>query len=878
MVERAEKAIELYWDQLIDRYGQYELSRGKWLDELYWINDLSGKLRKAEQSDKARVALWGASQTGKSTFLSTYIDAGASIRGEGGALDWGEPVRFGEPVSDEKVPEDVTVFNPFNRGRDASGAITWFTMVSEDSPSIDRSFPVEVRMATSKQVMHALAAGFCSECEHQVPGIGKRYWGGADLEALLDEFRIKAQPDEEADVAEERRAYELLREVVDVLDLLCLSRLPRYENLADDYQTYRRHILNCKELADSYENVVEFASILFWDGISALTSVYAKIISLLEHLEKTAGMAAPVLRCSFRIAALLVDIESYQKLKDERDPRIKEAVNALRLVSTSSGLALTTENNVSAAPLVGHEYEKFALLQSVIWCLVLPLKEENLRQGSEVCHRFFSKADLIDFPGAAKEDPREKEQKLTAAILEDPAESHRLYTELIKRGKTSSIVVASSVDYDIDVYGVMARMMAWPSKPEQLVAGIDVWWRSFTGEAINDASSKRLPLNLIFTFCGGLVSDIISRTSEDLEGVWSMYDGLGPLGDPKIADFLATTYDQFEEGRIINSKRRDSPAATQEERSQALGALKLNDSFASRFSRIETLEGMVLGPDGGTDYVLNKFSEDVGRSRRAELIGDMQAEIEGRWESLFSYPVVPGDGSGRRRILLNRWRDRIYERLEDLQASSRSADAAQILGSHLRRFFYVNPEELDELPEMLETQPNYDIADYLEEQLAIWMDSSSNGALEDLALESDEEEREIRGYLVDSVLDQEDSLFKGGSKENSIEYWLRRNFGALGDLRARQDARSFLALRLADALTGDLHRKQPRAGSQDEGESIRTEWIEATRNMNSEEYRKSPHYQAFLAPLISYFEELCEEEQGERPEQAGDDELIEILS
>ena len=97
-----ERLINWYWQYGIRR-GEDEsdpdresrkVSIGNWLDPVARIVRRAAE-SKANASARPRVALWGPSQTGKSTLLSRYID-GEQADGSDSAMTWrgDAPVRF----------------------------------------------------------------------------------------------------------------------------------------------------------------------------------------------------------------------------------------------------------------------------------------------------------------------------------------------------------------------------------------------------------------------------------------------------------------------------------------------------------------------------------------------------------------------------------------------------------------------------------------------------------------------------------------------------------------------------------------------------------------------------------------------------------------
>ena len=121
---RASAVLDWYWQAGVQRAGEYDLS-GAWLDQLYQLRDAALAVEAASAAGRPCMALWGPSQSGKSTLLSRYLDAPPDANAVS-ALQWDPeaPVAFvGRPDK-----PDCVHLNPYNQQRDASGCVTRFTL------------------------------------------------------------------------------------------------------------------------------------------------------------------------------------------------------------------------------------------------------------------------------------------------------------------------------------------------------------------------------------------------------------------------------------------------------------------------------------------------------------------------------------------------------------------------------------------------------------------------------------------------------------------------------------------------------------------------------------------------------------------------------
>ena len=181
----SQDCVDWFWKFGRQRKGTFEVPIGTWLDAVCRIRDRARTMDRVGQNPKPCMAIWGPSQTGKSTLLSGYLDAPDDPLGEHSALKWhdAEPVRF---VIGSDKSDRVLVLNPFNQGSDASGCVSRFVLC--DSVP-DPAHPVEVLLAGEAQIMHALAVGYESECQEKNSRGEVTYWDGDSLRVLLEKFR-----------------------------------------------------------------------------------------------------------------------------------------------------------------------------------------------------------------------------------------------------------------------------------------------------------------------------------------------------------------------------------------------------------------------------------------------------------------------------------------------------------------------------------------------------------------------------------------------------------------------------------------------------------------------------------------------------------------
>ena len=209
-----QELLDWYWNLGSTRTGTYTISRGDWLDNALRISSDILSVNKAHNLySKPTIALWGPSQSGKSTLLARFIDEGATEDGHGSALSWDDtPARF----SGDNKGGAVAVLNPYSHGADASGCVTRFHLTDKVKYP---EYPVEVQFAGDYDILLSLAVGYLSETVAVTPSGEERHLRPVDLGEIASQARAMGAPNKDA--------YVLLREVLDVVDVLIDMDLPR---------------------------------------------------------------------------------------------------------------------------------------------------------------------------------------------------------------------------------------------------------------------------------------------------------------------------------------------------------------------------------------------------------------------------------------------------------------------------------------------------------------------------------------------------------------------------------------------------------------------------------------------------------------------------
>jgi hypothetical protein len=252
----------------------------------------------------------------------------------------------------------------------------------------------------------------------------------------------------------DREGFEALHQLANVLDLLIMAGLRRYANLTEKWRSLRPMLLNHPYLGNK-KALRDFTHELLWDSWPSLNLLCQRLQSQRAQLMGLWG-TDPTLRCSWRLAALLLDIDAYKHYAKSERPHFKTFVDSVGYSRTADGSVLL---GAGLQQFLSQGGEDFGLFQGLVWELRLPLRRDVLLRRAPVVAAFLEKADLMDFPGVSNE--HEGAKKITDDLL--AGDLMRGLTEVLKRGKTASIAVSRASELDIDGFSILARAIIFTS-------------------------------------------------------------------------------------------------------------------------------------------------------------------------------------------------------------------------------------------------------------------------------------------------------------------------------------------------------------------------------------------------------------------------------
>jgi hypothetical protein len=838
---------EWYWRFGVYRqakYPLYAISTSEWLNKLYGIKKELAVVDEAGLAGKPCCAVWGPSQTGKSTLVSAYLDEKAKVNGEGtvpmvygegAALHWpgGEPALFMNPAATgNKLPAPgVKVLNPFNNGKDASACVSRFVLGSlqegtRDYYVADPRFPMEIRVGGQTDLLEAIARGFDNWCWGHSPTGGSRAW---NVDMFQDEIQSYEAPSEGGgqEVLVDRRAYELLHDFCHVLSALVQAGLTRYKELAAEEQKFRSAIASLlaeKALISNFKMAEQLVASVLWDNCEDMTREYREMRDALEQYEER--FAGKTLHCDIQTAMLLVDMDVYDLLTERnasptaatgrQDPQtVRKLVLGLgtRTEGTRLFLGQFPENRLFTRPDPAKE---FAIFQGLVFELVVPLNPANLADTPFL--KYLKDADLLDFPGVSNNPPNASTKVECACRHRQPAASLAdlgaqeleprpkfdtsiFFSRILKDGRTSSIVSTYARRLGVDGFVIFQNLDGQPAaQAEQLQTGIKSWWRAMTPEYFKEPGNKGspLPLNLGLLWWTKVFNEA-DQNKPRFNAYARIYRNLGPLSDPKIiTGTFALNYYHLARGQAVRS-----PEILKALAQSLLQDEEFKQQFCNPESRQSFEKMMQDRVTGGANFFFEQLDAqfgnlwqrpDVSRGAILEKKSEQNHDLIQRlldWNNLFP----PPEKRDIRKEHLEKFRDFLSAKVERL-------DEPQMrrLNYALRVFLDVQQDDLSPVPVSL-----YDVTpQYIQDQYQRWCScqldrfrktsaSTSAGAV-DWNLIGIPNEAVCRDYLtalVNSVLPERIKKMAG---------WLAElvEFGASS--RERVDARPYLATRMANEI------------------------------------------------------------------------------
>lgn len=823
----AEDMIEWYWTGGNTREGAQGLPP-EWIVDTYRQRGVLRALVSLENRPKRTVAVWGPSAAGKSTMLSEFLDQPDE---RCSALSWSNyPFRF---LRDPDQPE-VESFNPYNFGADASGCVTRFSL---RDGVVDPDHPVEIEFLNRAQILQAIGAGYLAECDPFSPEDG-----GKVVTLDAEEVRRRlADVDDQQTGEPKREAIEFLVDVIEAISRLMVEHSARYVNLGADSVRPKenvwqgelvKEILEHKVLTSSLKQAQRFGFSLLWDHRAPLNRLFLDLERLLADMTGR-FQGRPVLT-SLEFAALLVDIDSVNEVFQHRDrsqrrQKIENLVRGIKL-STSGNCVLLTSG--SRGERFFTQPQDFGWFQGLVCELTVPLNATFLTSHAPTAANFLRAADLLDVPGVSRFDPTAKPLQV------DTAEDVELLGQVLKRGKTGTIINRYAQELRVDLLLLLARGLQPVSKPVQLLAGAKAIWSEMDPSYLpNSQAVVRPPVATIvcLTFMSRLINDIgaVGVDHYDLSKLNGMLSQLDVLANPGVVEFFTTTYPRFPDGQISVAAEK-LPAILQSIRDQPwFQRLFLTDAAS------QSLEAMLRDRDGGVLHLLASLTKHVQTIEREKRVGRRLPEVRTKLLKRLTGAQPQRDlTTDRHRDALIALTRHVNDRLDAAVSDAPGdQDVALDISVHLRRLMEFDPEQFA-VPQVHTLRDRRQLRQYIDEQLSHWTSRPmALVALEKLG--ADEGDRAAILAALRTTIDT-----------NEVADWVTHELGPVNRHNEAKQSRRYVAARCAEFLLG-------RRGLGNGASDPFAKTFHGTLAAQFDEWeaedrtpRASPHYVKIIEPIL----------------------------
>ena len=822
------------------------ISIGGWLDPIVKILDRNDAIHSNAKA-KACLALWGPSQTGKSTMISRYVDG---ILDDGGdsALTWSEnhKTRFSPPSGGidflQSIAPDTLVFNPYNHKSDASGVATRYTLRSEGD-GVNPDFPIELKFTTRAQIIQSLSQGYLSECEP----IGEHFV--FTQEQFMDEV-AEGEP-----CGGTREAYWLLKDIANVLE--CMKGDPRFNNLfkrGEWDKKIRKALVSSPALLANQSAAEDFMAKIFWDSAEVLTRFYKEAVRMLEQLQKE--WEGCRVFTSMEVGALLLDIDSFKSFvafDGERSRKISEKVSQLAYEKSGEEVHIFLKSGGSS--IAG---DAFGYFQAICAELVVPLRKENL-ENNPLKNSFLElaeKCDFLDFPGVSNKNVGKNIEEGNTLLVDlahaNPAD---IFTKVFKQGKTQCFVYNYVKKYGIDAFAILVRTDLYPSQSSLLSAGVREWLCSFNPNWAPGRAAD-MPVFVDMTFFAGLINSVAMNGIGN--GLTPYVERIQDLSFARkeSAQFFATTYHQFPDGKIDNPEQQEL----------TISSIMKDPVFSSSTGLTEENLRAVYSSDGGLDYMFTNMTQKINTARRLDLCRSILVRDHADFQRLVSsqLPSDEDNASDQRK-------EKLRECLKSMEAAlwqiEEDDDASEYrkCASCIKGLLTASHTIFDPIPQNASDMSKKEIKAFIKSQIAKWFDYKVAN-LDDYDFLSMEQKQIILTALRDSI--DEEGLFR----------LLKSNLGGISSRITADAARYPFALAFGNLLqAGVVSRSDDETAVGERNPAILTQFIQAQIDKDSEK-EGSPYYHRILKPFLAKLEFLADNAKtGKRPPQEGDAELSEIF-
>jgi hypothetical protein len=873
---RSRELIDWYWKHGCKRSGTYRIG-GEWLYRAYNCLGRSAALIELSNPDaRPNLAIWGPSQTGKSTLIGRLIDNKDKTDS---ALTWlsDQKITFTDAPID-RIWADPTArldlppsFNPYNGGGDGSAVVgRYYLSDGKDIP--EKNYTVKFCLGTDHDILHTLALGYVTSCETGLDNNNTRFWDYESLSELLSSYAGGGI------TSADREATELMLSLVQTMEGLIEAQNPRFTNLQKDQLwrlRLREEVLSTPALLSDVKKAKDFIGTVLWDDSQMLATLFSDLRELRGRILNIAE-GNPIY-LSIKLAAYLVNMNLHSSIADPRVTTVKQELSNLKLrchdgysvmEPGEDGKPIFIKDNNSVAYNLG-------LLQACCWELAIPLNSA-FYANEENSLSLLKTLSILDIPGITNEGGAAAEAKLKR---DDLPTDERVFKRLVKTGKTFSIIGRYARELKIDAILLLVRSALPLAQPGLIADGLKSILQAVDPSfSYGNRDTLAVPISLNFTFFAKVLSDAYQRKGVyDFKNIEDRLSAIGSAVAPENAYSFVTNAPEFHPDGVLNqgmiaNKDPFTKEFVQEAQPWINRRLRSDRERAS-------LEH-VWDEDGGRSFLLESQAGLIRPHQRAERILHHSDQIQSDLCQLLAEvgPDTKDDGT-RAVAALTNIRTTVKSRLDQIDKLS-AHNATKVLSqeekatltreveqycSWLKTLFSCNAEDLTSLIGRGRPAPGADLRAFLERALMRWSASESRrDALiglctpaRDVPIVLEAMANTLRSEI--DIMEKDAQYWFSGPKQLHLE---EQEINALRYLAVDISNRIKGATRTSGSLSGEMLRNAC--------ENRFSEWRSDRTRANRD---------LILEPMLNLLDNIPERLKSvDRPSQLGDDEIEHLMS
>lgn len=732
--KRAAELIEWYWqdgcrrplppdrgaDAGEDR-EKYRLPVDQWLARLYDVKAQLGSLGEARKPRRPALALWGLSQTGKSTALA-FIDGDKQLQGiegqdgVGAGLHWegGSPFIYQPPLRNP-APEfwHGCAYNPFNGEDDGSSCLTRLVAAKAGKTNEgwcvdDPAHPVIIRLLKPVELLNTIARGYDTQCLGPEKAGRHEPWTVQKLEALVDKLASRHAAKRGENLQPDRTAFERVLLLIWTIQDLFSVRVETFAKLAEDVAGLRQLLDRLLLQKDCFISdpaaADEVTANILWGGSDFVTKAYGRLRAWHEKLMAEWGDRE--IHSALDTAMLFVDFGSGINQLKGKTTAARQRIQGKLIASLGysiQGDRVIIDSKGGHSGRLGGSAEEYSMTQALVWELILPVNMEHLADSPG--KSLLASTDILDFPGVGK-DALNETSRLNLGVGNLPGgrspEPTDFFGKILKRGKTASVVANYATRRNIDSFAILNSLKTdiAPSAEAtgQILEGCESWARYAGYDTSPDASSP-LPLHFILTFWGLKASQWRASTEGNFQNsVGKMIESFGWVRTRAITWALNYHWFRTPDGEVLPAVDLKKFAFDTEDYHAVVKEREFLAAFNNPVSK-ESFDQMLIDRQtGGLNYFLTTTASQlqaVNMASRQAHLDKLIAQDLSVLRTLCSFPYLrpPADEKDSRIETLVAFRKRII----DAAAPYGEAQVREV--SHaLREFLNVDPDQLPYMP------------------------------------------------------------------------------------------------------------------------------------------------------------------------------------